>query len=180
MKARIVAKGCGGAEIRGHGHEKFAKCDVVGNGFESIALAPDYRLTVVQSRFLRGVRRDIGVECAARKIRRIKAAARRHRLRADEGFVCRGLDRVAATINFEILAQHFVPRILAFGQREIKLQPFGIALAPEDAVEEAGGVHELIHHFLFARGEILRVERNFDGFEFCELLGKVGRDNQFG
>jgi hypothetical protein len=72
---------------------------VVGNGFEGRALAPDYRLTVVQSRFLLGVRRDIGVECAARKIRWIKAAAGRHRGSADEGLVV--IDKIeAAAIDF--------------------------------------------------------------------------------
>ena len=56
----------------------------------------------------------------------------------------------------------------------------GVALAPVDAVEEAGGVHEFLDHFYFARGEVLGIERHVDEFEFGDALGEIGDYVGFG
>ena len=60
-ESRIVTKRSGGAEIRGHGNEKFTKCDVIGNGLKSIVDPTDYRVPLYRP-FLRGIRLDIGIE----------------------------------------------------------------------------------------------------------------------
>ena len=64
--------------------EPFAIRHVVGNRFESSALAANDRPRIVQRGLLIGMRRDVAVEFLVRQIGGIKRAARRPRRRSDE------------------------------------------------------------------------------------------------
>ena len=70
--------------------------------------------------------------------------------------------------------------VFAICQREVEFEAFWIALAPVNAVEEAGSVDEFLDHFDLARGEALGIERHVDEFKFGDALGEVGDDVGFG
>ena len=78
----------------------------------------------------------------------------RHRLRSDERFLI--VNQIeAAAVDFQIFAQRYVLGAFAVREREIELQAFGIALPPVDAIEQTGGVHQLVDHLLLARRQTL-------------------------
>ena len=81
----------------------------------------------------------------------------------------------ALAVDPEEAPQRARPRLGRPFERAIHGDGFGIALPPEEVLEIAAGVHELVDELALARREARGIERHVDGLPPREALGQVGR-----
>ena len=176
-QTQVIRKGRIGAQVGGLFQRFRSRLqigpihDVVGDRFELIATPAHDGGRAVDFRFCVRMIRDIFFDLLAGQAWRIKTAAGRHWLLADEGLVF--IDQVEPrSVDPEITAQLYVARVFAVFQGLVQREGVGIDLAPINAVEVLAGVDEFADHFSLVWGQVVR-EWHFHWAKTRDALGYV-------